>query len=93
MHRLSVQDRLGLDAFILDKEPHIVVDTEICRTCVEKPCIHLCPAGLFRPSEDGGVSFSHEGCLECGMCRLACPHGAVRWSYPRGGKGVQYHYG
>jgi phytoene dehydrogenase-like protein len=28
-----------------------------------------------------------------GSCHVACPLGALQWSYPRGGFGVQYRYG
>lgn len=91
--RLSIQDRLGLNTYIIDREPHIIVDTTICETCIEKPCIYFCPAGLYTLDESGKIRFNYEGCLECGTCRIACPHGAVKWSYPKGGKGVHYQYG
>lgn len=91
--RLTIEERLGLNSFIIDKEPHIKVNYEICKTCVEKPCTYVCPAHLYRLDEYGNLNFNYEGCLECGTCRIACPHGAVQWSYPRGGKGVHYKFG
>jgi ferredoxin like protein len=39
------------------------------------------------------VTFSYEGCLECGSCRISCPQGAIHWVYPRGGFGICYQYG
>jgi ferredoxin like protein len=31
--------------------------------------------------------------LECGTCRIACPHSALEWEYPRSGFGVQFRFG
>lgn len=74
---------------------HIDLDREICRTCQKRSCITVCPAGVYAPdpNEASAVAVSHENCLECGTCRAACPHGAVAWKYPDGGKGVKYRFG
>ena len=38
---------------------------------------------------DGSIVFSYEQCFECGTCYLVCNReGAIKWSYPDGGKGV-----
>jgi ferredoxin like protein len=92
--RLSIQDRLGLNVFELDKEAHITVDNELCRDCQLKPCLHSCPAKLYEFEEE--VHFNYEGCLECGTCFIVCHqmgNKGVNWSYPRGGFGVYYRYG
>jgi len=86
---VSIQEKLDRVRFRLDREPHIKLNPELCNLCEEKPCLWVCPAGLFTLSE-GEVLFSHEGCLECGTCRVACPKGAIEWRYPRGGFGVCY---
>ena len=43
----------------------------------------------------GEISFDYAGCLECGTCRVVCPRSAeaLKWSYPRGGFGVQFRFG
>jgi len=90
--KLSIEERLSLNVFNVDKESHIVVDTSKCKTCEIKPCLYVCPADLYK-LEEGEIVFNHEGCLECGSCRVVCPQGAIQWNYPRGGFGVQFRYG
>ena len=44
----KVDAKLGLDVFKLDKEPHIVIDHEVCRTvCTRPACLPVCPADLY----------------------------------------------
>jgi ferredoxin like protein len=95
---MNMEAKLGLDVFALDpdpdKEPHIVVNQEICRArCRRKVCLAVCPAKLYSLTPGGEVTLNWEGCLECGTCKLACAEGALTWRYPRGGLGVQYRMG
>ena len=85
--------KLSIDIFKNDQESHIVIRQEICHRCEPKPCLLICPAGLYSVNEAGEVLIEYRGCLECGSCRVICPLGALAWSYPRGGFGVQYRYG
>lgn len=89
--RLSVEERLGLVAFTIDEEPHIKLKEEVCSQCEARYCLFVCPAKLYT-EENGKIHFNHEGCLECGTCRVACPHD-LDWNYPAGGFGVHYQYG
>ncbi len=92
---LTVDSKLGLDVFDVDKEAFITVKTDICRTCELKPCLYVCPAQVYR-LEDGELVYSTEGCLEMGACNIACHNlgrGAIDWKYPRGGLGVQFRFG
>lgn len=91
--RLSVEKRLTLVKFVIHEEPHITIDLEKCKGCIEKYCTKVCPAGLYTLDEKGNVSFNYEGCFECGACRIACTHGSVKWSYPLGGYGVYFQFG
>jgi len=75
-----------------DPEPHIVVQTELCLACEERPCTIVCPANLYWWTGEQMVH-NCEGCLECGSCRAVCPHGAITWRYPRGEYGVRYRWG
>jgi ferredoxin like protein len=79
-------------AFKPDPEPHIVIETRLCRSCEGHPCTVVCPAGLYVWDADQLVH-NCEGCLECGSCRLVCPQGAIQWRYPLGGYGVRYRWG
>jgi len=91
---MKVEEKLALGFFRTDDRSHIVLDQEACRACDPKVCLKICPAGLYSISEETGeVVVECAGCLECGTCLLACPKGAIRWEYPRGGYGVQYRYG
>lgn len=93
MRRMTVEERLTLTKFEIYGKPHIVLDLERCEKCSLKPCVSSCPAGLFSVDEAGKVKFTYECCLECGTCRIVCPEGSVKWSYPPGGFGVQYRFG
>lgn len=56
--------------------------------------IMVCPAALYKRSEDGSISFDYAGCLECGTCRIACGDTIVRkWVNPGPTMGVQYRFG
>ncbi|HXZ35768.1 MAG TPA: ferredoxin family protein [Thermodesulfobacteriota bacterium] len=89
---MKVEDKLALNKFEIDKEVHIQVEEKLCPDCDLKPCLYVCPAECYQLRENH-VTFSYEGCLECGSCRLACDRQAIRWVYPRGGFGICYQYG
>lgn len=56
--------------------------------------VRVCPAGLYRESEQGDRSFDYAGCLECGTCRIACEGTIVKkWENPGPMMGVEYRYG
>ncbi|MGQ9536768.1 MAG: 4Fe-4S dicluster domain-containing protein [Actinomycetota bacterium] len=55
-------------------------------------CVVICPMDLWKVRK-GRASLSRsyrQWCLECGSCYLACPRGAVEFSYPPPGTGVTY---
>ncbi len=87
----KVDDILRVNLYDVEETPHITVDFNLCVKCDTKPCARLCPGECFTTVGEK-VLYSYEGCLECGTCRVICPHKAVSWSYPRSGKGVQYRY-
>jgi ferredoxin like protein len=65
---------------------------EHCPTCENRPCVLVCPAGLF--DWDGNrLTYSWEKCLECDACRIVCPYDAIRLRFPREGRGVKYRWG
>lgn len=88
---VSFDDRLATVTFKVDEKAHIIVDSDVCRSCTTKACVSACPANLFAPTADGGILFNYELCFECGTCYLICNNeGAISWSYPQGGSGVVY---
>ena len=89
---MKVEEKLALDKFDVDKDVHITINQESCKDCDLTPCIYACPAECYILREDH-ITFSYEGCLECGSCRIVCPRDAIHWVYPRGGFGICYQYG
>jgi ferredoxin like protein len=91
---MSFDDRMDTVVFDVSHKAHIVVDSEVCRSCTTAACVHACPAKLFVPKSDGGILFNYEQCFECGTCYLVCnKEGAISWSYPEGGHGVVFRHG
>ena len=39
-------------------------------------CENLCPTGAIRRDE-GNLEFSHERCVDCGLCETGCPESAI----------------
>jgi len=90
---MTIEDKLLSTRFVVDSQnPHITLNTLLCATCREAPCINVCPAQCYRREEERMV-FSWENCLECGSCRVVCVADAIEWNYPRGGVGVCYRFG
>jgi ferredoxin like protein len=96
---MGMQENLETVTWDVDDEPHITVDNAACESCEEKPCLHLCPAQCFdhQEAQRGGIYFAYEQCIECGACLAFCANdsdkGAVSWSKPEGGKGVEFDFG
>ncbi len=91
---MSVEDKLYLDRFNVHEEPHIkILNQETCRReCMDQPCLSFCPANVYK-LEEGRISVAYEGCLECGSCRIGCPHLNIEWHFPTGGFGVRHKFG
>ncbi len=89
---MNIEDKLAVNKYDVDREVHLKVDSEKCKTCEKHPCLYACPAYCFKLTEEH-ITFSYEGCLECGSCRIVCPKGAIEWTLPRPGFGICYQYG
>jgi len=88
--------KLGLVKFNPDDNSHLsVIDPQVCRErCPQKFCTHACPAQVYRwETEENLISVAFEGCLECGSCRIACPHLNIEWRFPTGGFGISHKFG
>lgn len=88
---VNIDDKLYLNRWKPDHQSHLVIkDPRVCaEKCTQKDCTVFCPARVYE-WRDGRIAVGHEGCLECGACRIACPYGNIEWNYPRGGYGVQF---
>lgn len=92
--QVSFEDLMATVEFRVGPRAHIVVDSDVCRSCTTKDCVTACPADLFAPTSDGGILFNYEQCFECGTCYQVCNReGAITWSYPDGGDGVVFRHG
>jgi ferredoxin like protein len=91
---MKIEDKLFLNRFRVEEESHLkIIDSSKCfKDCPDQPCLHFCPANVYRLEADR-ISVSHEGCLECGSCRIACPKLNIEWRFPRGGYGISHKFG
>ena len=56
---VSFEERMATVEFRVAERAHITVDSEACRSCTTKACVHACPAALFVPTTDGGILFNY----------------------------------
>jgi ferredoxin like protein len=91
---MSIEDKLFLNRFNVDEIPHLkIIDGAVCMNdCDKQPCLYICPANVYR-LEQNRISLNYEGCLECGSCRIGCPHLNIEWRFPTGGYGVRHRFG
>jgi ferredoxin like protein len=94
VEKMNLDNKLGIDSFIPDEHnPHIVLNQDYDDEEKIRLLVAACPAGLYS-YESGKISFNHEGCLECGTCRVLSKGKVVKsWSYPMGGMGIEYRQG
>ena len=89
---INLDEIFDYTSFNIDRDPHIVLDENICKECDQRFCVNACPARCYSWSEEEQkMTFVHDGCLECGTCYVVCDKKAFTlWRYPRGGFGVSY---
>ena len=88
--KVNIDDKLFLNTYNTDTIAHLVIkDESVCAQCIEKACTYFCPARVYE-YKDEKIVLGYEGCLECGACRISCPHNNIDWNYPRGCFGVQF---
>jgi ferredoxin like protein len=92
----TMEDKLGLDKFILFHETHLKIKEGFKTGNKAKDLVDnflfICPAKVYTLNDKQEVVVSFENCLECGTCRVAAPD-AVDWEHPQGGHGVHYRFG
>jgi ferredoxin like protein len=88
---INIENITQMTKFEIDDQPHIILNSELCRTCDHHACVNTCPAGCYTLSAaTERLDVVYETCLECGTCLVICDKGSVSWGYPRGGYGVNY---
>ncbi len=85
---------ISLKYYVDEHEAHLrILSPEVCIQCEKKACLYFCPAGVYQEEVSGQVQIAYQSCIECGSCRLMCPHNNIDWKYPRGGFGIAYKFG
>lgn len=90
---MGLKEKLGLDVFKHFEKFHIRIKPGMNKDIRLKVALMVCPAGLYVENNEGEVSVSEDGCLECGTCLIACGKDLLDWRYPEGGEGVQFRFG
>jgi len=69
-------------ALIRFNKPRILFEkyVELCKKCLEKPCISVCPTEAIKPKDDGSVEFNDIRCIACNKCVEVCPYKVVYYS-------------
>lgn len=95
MSKQGIADRLFTIRYKCDEASHLhVIDAGVCAQCPSRSCTFVCPSDVYEWEEDRKrPAISFENCLECGTCRIACPHRNIQWSYMTGGYGIAYRFG
>lgn len=52
--------------------------SNVCRGCVARNCIHVCPKDAMHVDpETGKARIDHHKCINCGKCHSSCPYHAI----------------
>ena len=92
--KVPVDDKLGYNRFNTDESyAHIEINEDFKDEAEIRKVVLACPAELYK-YENGELTFNHEGCPECGTCRVVSGGKVVKmWNHPYGGAGVTYMQG
>ena len=91
---MNLDNKLYTLKYSSDTNSHLFANQKLCKICDTRCCTYICPAGVYEWNEEKQeLIIKHENCLECGACRIACPHSAIDWNYQKGTKGVTFRQG
>ncbi len=51
--------------------------SNLCRGCVGRYCINVCPKDAISVGKDGKAVIDQSKCIQCGKCKSACPYEAI----------------
>lgn len=84
----TIEEKLFLIRFCPDTESHITVNRDICTFCEGKECTKFCPSNVFAVSlTTNQIIVGYENCIECGLCNIGCPFGAIKYTLPKDDSG------
>src|SRR6516225_7134857 len=58
--------------------------SDVCKHCVNAPCLEVCPTGAILRTEFDTVFIHEPACNGCRDCVTACPFGVIHMSEDRG---------
>jgi formate dehydrogenase iron-sulfur subunit len=58
--------------------------SDVCKHCVNAPCLEVCPTGAILRTEFDTVYINEPACNGCRDCVTACPFGVIHMSPARG---------
>jgi ferredoxin like protein len=92
---VKVEDKLYQNRYRVDSgNSHIAIKPHETPSPELLALVKICPAHCYTQNDNGQVEVAHDGCMECGTCRvLAEGNGDISWTYPRGGYGVLFKFG
>ncbi len=63
--------------------------SDVCKHCVQAPCLDVCPTGAIMRTEFDSVYIQQDVCNGCRDCVAACPFGVIHMGGPENeGKGI-----
>ena len=90
----SIQEKLRATKIVKHSSSHLRVrDQAKCLECILRPCVQVCPGGVYSFDKRRGLTIAYENCLECGSCKIVCEFDNIEWNYPPEGFGVDLRWG
>ena len=66
------------------KEAAWLMMSDVCKHCVDAPCLEVCPTSAIIRTEFDTVYINEPACNGCRDCVTACPFGVIHMSQTRG---------
>lgn len=59
------------------REARWLMMSDVCKHCVQAPCLEVCPTGAIIRTEFDTVVIQSDACNGCRLCIAACPFGVI----------------
>lgn len=71
-------------ALVSPEKRDFIFQINVCRHCVDSPCVEACTEGAIFRRDDGIVILQTDQCTGCRICLNACPHDAIAFDEGNG---------
>ena len=58
-------------------EENTFVVTDMCKSCVARYCVNICPTGAVFVANDTRAEIDQSKCIKCAKCKASCPYEAI----------------